>query len=202
VSAWQGWERDVLHELGLPDTEQNRRFLAVWQRFEGGKAANNPLNTTLNVGGATTYNQAGVRNYPSPRVGARATAATLRNPNYAGVRAALATGDPSQLTQPQREGLFAGLSTWVSGSATKGLAYATRIWGAFTGRFEGPTDTRTHATGRGVVGAVTAVPQAFGWAFANWDRVLEVLGGFALLVFGLLRLSGQTGAPGLLKSAG
>jgi murein DD-endopeptidase MepM/ murein hydrolase activator NlpD len=43
--------------------------------------------------------------------------------------------------------------------------------------------------------AATAVPKAFEWAFGNWDRILEVLGGAVLLLLGLYRLAGQLGAP-------
>lgn len=200
--TWKGWESDVLRELRLPDTAQNRKFLQVWQRMEGGSAKFNPLNTTLNVGGATSYNAANVRNYPSAGVGAKATAATLQGPRYAGVRAALATGDPSQLQGNAQQGLFAGLETWVSGSPTGNPGYASKIWGAFTGDSSPSASSSSKPAQKSSGGG--GLVAGLKWPFENWDRLLEVLGGFALLAFGLLRLSGQTGGLAAIgvKSAG
>lgn len=52
-------------------------LLDCWQRAEGGRASNNPLNTTEPMNGATDYNSAGVKNYPTPVCGISATALTL-----------------------------------------------------------------------------------------------------------------------------
>lgn len=193
MAAWAGWESDVLRELGLPDTDANRRFLATWQRFEGGTAAYNPLNTTLGVGASTAYNAVGVRNYPSRGVGVKATAATLSNARYAGIRRALATGDPFHVDASTQRGIVAGLSNWVSGTATGGIDYANRILGA-AGKAAGNAIGSTPTGGAiGAVGdAVTAPAKGVGWVLGNWDRVLLVIGGFLLLVLGLLRLSGRS----------
>lgn len=43
--------------------------------------------------------------------------------------------------------------------------------------------------------AAQAVGDVFGWVFGNWDRILQVLGGFLLLLLGLNRLSSQLGGP-------
>lgn len=128
MSTWPGWESAVLHELGLPDTASNRRFLATWQRFEGGKARYNPLNTTKVLGTPNDYNSVGVQNYGSAAVGARATAATLRDPRYSGIVNTLRTGRPSG-----SEALSRSLQVWVSGSPTGNPSYAEKILKAFGG---------------------------------------------------------------------
>jgi hypothetical protein len=61
------------------------RLLKAWARAEGGTAAFNPLNTTEPWRGATDYNSAGVKNYPSGRAGIAATVATLDNGYYKGI---------------------------------------------------------------------------------------------------------------------
>lgn len=44
-------------------------------------------------------------------------------------------------------------------------------------------------------GTITDIAGAFGWISGNWDRVLEVVGGFLITVAGLYLLARQLGAP-------
>lgn len=66
----------------------HREVFKVWAaqaRAEGGTARFNPWNTTEPWPGATEYNSAGVKNYPSAKAGIAATLATLRNGRYPGL---------------------------------------------------------------------------------------------------------------------
>ena len=54
-------------------------FMYAWRQAEGGKAKNNPFNTTFKMPGATSYNSIGVKNYETPEKGIEATCKTLKN---------------------------------------------------------------------------------------------------------------------------
>lgn len=85
------WRFRLLRAVKASGRAQNRRFLAAWQRAEGGNARYNPLNTTEPWAGATDYNSIGVKNYPSAAAGISATAATLLNGHYPGLLVDLRT---------------------------------------------------------------------------------------------------------------
>ena len=89
MAGWAGWERELLGALGLSPTRARLDFLAAWQACEGGSARFNPLNTTQPVPGATSYNSAGVRNYPDRFAGVAALLLTLRLDYYRELRDAL-----------------------------------------------------------------------------------------------------------------
>jgi hypothetical protein len=71
--------KSVLKCLGAEPTKNNLLFLYAWRQAEGGKAKNNPFNTTLKMPGATNYNSVGVKNYQTPEQGIEATCKTLKN---------------------------------------------------------------------------------------------------------------------------
>jgi hypothetical protein len=66
-----------LHQVGAKATRRNLLALVAWMQAEGGSASWNPLNTTQEAPGATVYNYAGVKNYPSAQVGIQAASETL-----------------------------------------------------------------------------------------------------------------------------
>ena len=74
----------ILADLGAKETPEKIKFLKAWRQAEGGKAKNNPFNTTRDIPGEedTIYNSHGVRNYPTRQEGLDATVATLRLPAY------------------------------------------------------------------------------------------------------------------------
>jgi murein DD-endopeptidase MepM/ murein hydrolase activator NlpD len=72
----------LLQVLQAPVTQENMKFLLAWRQAEGRGGINNPFNTTWNLPGSTTMNDAGVRNYSSPREGLVATVKTLKNGRY------------------------------------------------------------------------------------------------------------------------
>ncbi len=92
VPSQNGFGANLLKKLGLPVTAANLKFLDAWQKAEGG-SPDNPFNTTEPGAGATTFNSAGVKRYPSMQEGLDATAKTLALPAYQSIRDALARGN-------------------------------------------------------------------------------------------------------------
>lgn len=86
------WKFRLLKTLKANGNTENRRLLKAWGRAEGGSASNNPLNTTYEWPGATVYNSAGVKNYPTGTIGIAATADTLELEFYKGIVADLRAG--------------------------------------------------------------------------------------------------------------
>lgn len=116
---------DVLKSIGAPPTPQNIRFLTNWQRHEGGwtnnSASFNPLNTTHGPG--ASINSVGVKAFGDYGTGVKMTAETVMNGRYPNIVAGLRSGNPYNVD------MSGDLSTWVSGSPTKGLGYAQKVMG-------------------------------------------------------------------------
>lgn len=96
--AYQGWQQQLLRQIGAPATPQNLSFLDAWLHAEGGTASNNPFNTTQSAPGASNYNSVGVKNYGSPQAGLAATVATLQNGRYQPILDSLRRGNNAQQT--------------------------------------------------------------------------------------------------------
>jgi|688.fasta_scaffold03660_22 peptidoglycan hydrolase-like protein with peptidoglycan-binding domain len=76
---------EILKGIGATSTEGNLKFLYAWRQAEGGKATNNPFNTTFSLKkdtGMTNYNNVGVKNYSTPQYGLEATVKTLLSGRY------------------------------------------------------------------------------------------------------------------------
>jgi len=73
--------KSVLKCLGAEPTKNNMLFMYAWRQAEGGKAKNNPFNTTMKMPGATNISNTsvGVKNYSTPEEGIEATCKTLKN---------------------------------------------------------------------------------------------------------------------------
>ena len=106
------WIKSFLSALGAPQTAANVNSVSSWISHETPwppVAANNPLNTTYSLGGATNYNSVGVKNYPDAATGLNATIATLQSGAYSDIVSLLRSG----------QGLcghsLSGLSTWSGG---------------------------------------------------------------------------------------
>lgn len=88
-------------QLGVPSQNQQSaiQMLNAWMQAEGNKTAYNPLSTTLNEPGATSFNHVGVRNYPDMASGVQATIDTLTKSKssygYGPIVQALRSGDTS-----------------------------------------------------------------------------------------------------------
>ena len=73
--------KSVLKCIGAQPTKDNMLFMYAWRQSEGGRAKNNPFNTTQKMPGATNISNTsvGVKNYSTPEEGIEATCKTLKN---------------------------------------------------------------------------------------------------------------------------
>jgi hypothetical protein len=76
--TWPQWGALLLDRLKAPRCANNLIVIVAWAQQENTRAGWNPLATTYDMSGATSFNSAGVRNYASPQQGLDATVATLR----------------------------------------------------------------------------------------------------------------------------
>jgi len=99
--------KSILKGVGAPITDENMKFLYAWRQAEGGKARNNPFNTTQPKPNSTFYNclkkgvsgcKSGVRNYMSSQDGIDATIKTLKNGRYQNIISALQSGASAEKT--------------------------------------------------------------------------------------------------------
>lgn len=74
--------KKLLETIGAPVTPENLKFLYAWRQSEGRGGKFNPFNTTLNMPGATNFNEVGVKNFSSLDDGLIATVKTLTNGRY------------------------------------------------------------------------------------------------------------------------
>jgi hypothetical protein len=82
VTTRQEWAQGFIAFAGWAESQEKTKALVAQASRENTGAANNPLATTEPAPGATIYNSAGVRNYPSLQSGFAATLATFRNGYY------------------------------------------------------------------------------------------------------------------------
>lgn len=85
VGSDKDFYESILKGIGAPITDDNLKFLYAWRRAEGGKATNNPFNTTYKLSkdfGMSNYNSVGVKNYSTPNYGIEATVKTLNSKYY------------------------------------------------------------------------------------------------------------------------
>lgn len=76
------WAVDFLAYAGWEASVEKTTALVAQASAENGRALSNPLDTTEPAPGATDYNSAGVKNYPTLEAGYAATLATFRNGRY------------------------------------------------------------------------------------------------------------------------
>lgn len=79
----QEFAKALLSKAGINATDANITALTTWMHWEGGTKNNafNPLNTTLDMQGATNFNSVGVKSYSSLQQGVDATYETLTGAN-------------------------------------------------------------------------------------------------------------------------
>ena len=97
--------KSILKGIGAPITDENMKFFYAWRQAEGGKARNNPFNTTQSKPGSTFYNclkkgvsgcKSGVRNYLSSQDGIDATVRTIKNGRYQNIINSLKSADSAE----------------------------------------------------------------------------------------------------------
>lgn len=198
----------MLALIGAPATPANIRFLDAWQKGEGGTATNNPLNTTKRgYAGETDYNSVGVKNYPTPSIGAIATAQTLQNGYYPHIVAALRSGNPASVDSAQMQSLVKELKTW----GTTNFANSIQVKGGLATGVD-PGDFPGGQTAADVAGGVKNATVAIGEFLGklsdtnNLLRAGQVVGGALLVGIGLYLLANQVGlapspgkVPGVIK---
>ena len=82
ITSDDDFYKSILTCIGAKPTKSNLMFMYAWRQAEGGKAKNNPFNTTQKWPGATNYNSVGVKNYQTQQDGIQATCKTLKNGRY------------------------------------------------------------------------------------------------------------------------
>ena len=97
--------KSILKGIGAPITDENMKFFYAWRQAEGGKARNNPFNTTQSKPGSTFYNclkkgvsgcKSGVRNYLSSQDVIDATVRTIKNGRYQNIINSLKSADSAE----------------------------------------------------------------------------------------------------------
>lgn len=212
-NAYPGWEADVESRIGAPQTPAVTKFLDQWHLFEESSAANNPLNTTLTVPGSTSINSAGVKSYGTPAIGGQATATTLLQAGYyPGIVAALRSGDPENYILSGSHAPYTTTEIISEFDKWGSISFANTIKGGAGGVSAVGPDVKsvTGAVGgaaKSVTGAVTgpinSVEDALKFVFSY--RFLEIIGGAALVLVGLIGLMKEVGvsvpAPGPVGKA-
>jgi hypothetical protein len=106
------WITAMLTAIAAPPTPANIRSITAWIAHEGPygtQGQNNPLNTTLDMPGATSFAGTVAKNYPTAAEGIAATAQTLNNGRYGDILLWLRSG--KGLCGKQLH----GLSVWSGG---------------------------------------------------------------------------------------
>lgn len=118
---------EILTGLGAPVTEENLNFFRAWRAAEGGRALNNPFNTTLPLSGSTPYNRIplenggviSVQNFVDQQQGIEATIRTLSNSRYKAIIDALKKDQPALVTANDPD-VKSALATWGTGAGRGG----------------------------------------------------------------------------------
>jgi len=114
------WAQALLVAMRLPVTADNVAAITAWEMAEGGHWYNtayyNPLNTTMDMPGATVFNSVGVKAYTSWKQGLEATVKTLKNGYYDGIIEALRNGHDAEAVARA-----VGASPWGTGDFSRFL---------------------------------------------------------------------------------
>lgn len=147
MSAWSGYQSDILAAGGWPNTSANRQFLTDWHGAEGSPCTNNPLNNSQDVaaesgiqttpcmgsGGVCINAPYCIANYASPADGARGTANAIKR-HAPDVAAMLATGKGYEaLSQAAINEIYSWGSHFFANSLSPGKSPATGGGGQTSG---------------------------------------------------------------------
>lgn len=108
----------LMQMIGIEPTGEKITFFRAWRQAEGGRAQNNPLNTTYklkNDRGMTLYNTAKVKNYSTEDYGLEATSKTLQLRPYRHLFNALLDNN----TTAEQLANNPDLNTWGTGDGVK-----------------------------------------------------------------------------------
>lgn len=104
--------KKILERIDAPVTKENMKFLYAWRQSEGGRARNNPFNTTQRYKGATDYNWVGVKHYLTPEDGLEATVKTILNGRYR----CIVDGLRNDIGAENISKCYSDLKTWGTGT--------------------------------------------------------------------------------------
>jgi hypothetical protein len=104
--------KKILERIDAPVTKENMKFLYAWRQSEGGRARNNPFNTTQRYEGATDYNWVGVKHYLTPEDGLEATVKTILNGRYK----CIVDGLRNDIGAENISKCYSDLKTWGTGT--------------------------------------------------------------------------------------
>jgi hypothetical protein len=186
----------VLQALGQPITPQATNNLVAWQQAEGGNAQYNPLNTTLNLGlpGETTYNSAGVQNYPSYQAGVTATAKTLEEPQYQSVVANL-NSSPSAFDATVTS------SPWGTHDLTPAVSPINKNIATNPGGSKTPVGQIPPSTGSiSIWGLLTGNLKSSG-VESYLERALAIVVGIVVVIVGIKMLFGDSASEAIKSTA-
>jgi peptidoglycan hydrolase CwlO-like protein len=124
MTTYGEWAKRFLPALGAPACQNNLVVVVAWETQEGSPASWNPLDTTLDMPGATNFNSVGVKNYVSMEQGIQATVATLmKGSGTYGYGAIVA--DLRGCADPYTTGVAVNASRWCYGCV--GGAYVVQF---------------------------------------------------------------------------
>lgn len=211
-------ERDfwaaVLGNIGAPVTDNNIVNLQAWAKAEGTSAKNNPLATTLKLGGSSGLpgNPDGVQQYATPELGAQATARTITNGLYPKLASLLRhdqgfganAGNPELSRELNKWSGQADAGTRVTSYVSNVLKNAQGIVGSGSAAdwlsIDG-NDVAAAAAGAAKKAADAVAPWAGGLAHLlgnlvdphTWWRVGLMLAGGVLIMLGLVKMAQSSG---------
>jgi len=178
-----------LHEGGaLPSSVGNPK---VWANSQAGidYALAQIASATHGAKGLAAI-EAQVNQFERPKQQLRAGEIQRAAAAYTGIQGDLRTqryGNISGTADPRAGG---GIGGAITGAITGSIPGAIPGVGGVIGEVPGIGGAVSGAVS-GVTKPFTSIYDAFQWIGGNWDRVLEVLGGFALLSIGLFLLGRQ-----------
>jgi hypothetical protein len=122
--TWPQWAGLLLDHVQAPRCVNNLLVVVAWEQQEGTTAGWNPLATTYSMPGSTTYNSAGVRNYPTLEEGLQATVSTLQQ-GFTSHGYGAIVRDLQACTDPITSAEAINASDWCRGCS--GGAYVTGV---------------------------------------------------------------------------
>ena len=175
VRAYPDWPTGVNYTVS---TIRNGRYPSVVKGLVSGNPYNPGLRAGI-LGDLSTW-------VSGSRTGNLSYAAKVLGTSYQVPTATSATADPKP---PGREGRHAGEQV---ASGVPGVSW---VWNATKGVWEKSTQAIIDIVEapEKAAGAVSSTWDAIKWPFENWDRVLEVVGGFVLVVAGLYLMGRSLG---------
>ena len=127
MATWTGWEAQLIKALGVQDTREVGYLIRIWSSNTQTPCRSNPLAASWKIAGSgACQNLPGgnhAQNYPSHAEGIRATVAQLKSGSYPHLWAAIESGNPYNVKDPQA--VDDDLKKW--GAPGAGVAYLLEV---------------------------------------------------------------------------